>query len=36
MQQINMIIEMKYSGMTPTYNKLCRGQERAIEQLFST
>jgi hypothetical protein len=33
-QQINMIIETKYSGVAPTYSKLWRGRERAIEQLF--
>jgi hypothetical protein len=30
-QQINMIIEMKYPGVAPTYSKLWRGRERAIE-----
>jgi hypothetical protein len=35
-QQIIMIIEIKYLGVTPTYGKLWRGRERAIEQLFST
>jgi hypothetical protein len=35
-QQINMIIETKYSGVAPTYSKLWRGRERAIEQLFGT
>jgi hypothetical protein len=35
-QQINMIIEMKYLDVAPTYNKLWRGRERAIEQLFGT
>jgi hypothetical protein len=31
-----MLIEIKYSGVAPTYGKLWRGQERAIEQLFDT
>jgi hypothetical protein len=35
-QQINMIIEIKYPHVTPTYSKLWRGRERAIEQLFCT
>jgi hypothetical protein len=35
-QQISMIIEIKYLGVTPTYGKLWRGRERAIEQLFGT
>jgi hypothetical protein len=35
-QQISMIIETKYPGMIPTYGKLWRGRERAIEQLFGT
>jgi hypothetical protein len=35
-QQINMIIEIKYLDVAPTYNKLWRGRERAIEQLFGT
>jgi hypothetical protein len=30
-QQNNMLIEMKYHGIAPTYNKLWRGRERAIE-----
>jgi hypothetical protein len=35
-QQISMIIEIKYPGVAPTYGKLWRGRERAIEQLFGT
>jgi hypothetical protein len=35
-QQINMIIEIKYHGVAPTYNKLWRGRKRIIEQLFGT
>jgi hypothetical protein len=31
-----MIIEIKYLGVAPTYSKLWRGRERAIEQLFGT
>jgi hypothetical protein len=31
-----MIIEIKYLGVAPTYGKLWRGRERAIEQLFDT
>jgi hypothetical protein len=29
-----VIIEIKYPSVTPTYGKLWRGRERAIEQLF--
>jgi hypothetical protein len=35
-QQNSMIIETKYPGVAPTYGKLWRGRERAIEQLFGT
>jgi hypothetical protein len=35
-QQINMIIEMKYPNLAPTYSKLWHGRERAIDQLFGT
>jgi hypothetical protein len=35
-QQINILIETKYPGVAPTYNKLWRGRERVIEQLFDT
>jgi hypothetical protein len=31
-----MIIETKYPDVAPTYGKLWRGRERAIEQLFGT
>jgi MULE transposase domain len=31
-----MIIETKYPGVAPTYSKLWRGRDRAIEQLFVT
>jgi hypothetical protein len=35
-QQINMIIEIKYPSVAPTYIKLWRDRERTIEQLFGT
>jgi hypothetical protein len=35
-QEISMIIEIKYSGVAPTYGKLWCGQEITIEQLFDT
>jgi hypothetical protein len=35
-QQISVIIEIKYPDVAPTYGKLWRGRERAIEQLFGT
>jgi hypothetical protein len=35
-QQINMIIKMKYHDVALTHNKLWRGRERTNEQLFDT
>jgi hypothetical protein len=35
-QEINMIIEIKYPDVELTYNKFWRGREKIIEQLFET
>jgi hypothetical protein len=31
-----MLIEIRYSGVAPTYNKFRCDREKVIEQLFST